>query len=241
MKTLLHSFKIVATSLILLLVSALGPAFAQAPESQRPESQSPESQSKKEAKDPLSTITYTLDWPEAHPSHYRIKVESSGEAVYESLPDATTDPADKYQTQFVMSSELRDRIFALAQKANYFDGKFNYTKSKIANTGQKTLDYTDGSKHFQSTYNWSENPTIQELTDIFYGISNTMESSSKLEYLKRFDKLGLPDELLSMLQLRSEGHLLELQTIAPLLRQIAQDSSLMNLARQRAQQLMQSQ
>jgi hypothetical protein len=217
--------------LIFVLISALAPGFAQTPE---PEAKSP-------AKDSIATITFTLDWHDAQPSHYSIKLDSAGHATYESLPSATTDASDKYESQFVMSADLRDRIFALAQKANYFDGKFDYTKRKVAGTGQKTLDYSDGSRHFQTAYNWSENPSIQELTDIFYGISNTMESGSKIEYLKRFDKLGLPEELANMLRLRSEGHLLEIQSIAPVLRQIAQDSSQMNLARQRAQQLMDGQ
>ncbi|HTC93871.1 MAG TPA: hypothetical protein VK699_10500 [Terriglobales bacterium] len=217
--------------LIFVLISALAPGFAQTSE---PENKIP-------AKDLIATITYTVDWHGAQPSHYSIKLDSAGHATYESLPSATTDASDKYESQFVMSADLRDRIFALAQKANYFDGKFDYTKRKIASTGQKTLEYTDGSRHFQTAYNWSENPSIQELTDIFYGISNTMESGSKLEYLKRFDKLGLPEELLNMLRMRSEGHLLEIQSIAPVLRQIAQDSSQMNLARQRAQQLMDGQ
>jgi len=220
-----------AAGFILILISALAPGLAQtlAPET------------KAAAKDSTATITYTLDWHDAQPSHYSIKLDSAGHATYESLPGATTDASDKYESQFVMSADLRDRIFALAQKANYFDGKFDYSKRKIASTGQKMLDYSDGSRHFQTAYNWSENPSIQELTEIFYGISNTMESGSKLEYLKRFDKLGLPDELQNMLRLRSEGHLLEVQSIAPVLRQIAQDSSQMNLARQRAQQLMDGQ
>ena len=49
------------------------------------------------------------------------------------------------------------------------------------------------------------------------------------------------EQLQSMLELRSEGHLLELQTITPLLQKIAEDGSLMNLARQRARQLIKSQ
>ncbi|HZR29903.1 MAG TPA: hypothetical protein VFA71_14085 [Terriglobales bacterium] len=231
MRTSLHSFQVAAAGLIFLIL-ALTPGLAQTAASET---------TKSPAKDSVATITYTLDWHDAQPSHYSIKLDSAGHATYESLPNATTDQADKYQVQFVMSADLRDRIFALAQKANYFDGKFDYTKRKIASTGQKTLDYSDGSRHFQTAYNWSENPSIQELTEIFYGISNTMESGSKLEYLKRFDKLGLPEELQNMLRLRSEGHLLELQSIAPVLRQIAQDSSQMNLARQRAQRLMDGQ
>ena len=68
-----------------------------------------------------------------------------------------------------------------------------------------------------------------------------MESANKLAFMKRYDKLGLPEQLQSMLELRSEGHLLELQTITPLLQKIVEDGSLMNLARQRARQLIKSQ
>jgi hypothetical protein len=225
------SFKIVATNLLLTAICAVVPARAQAPQ--------PES--KGQVKDAVSTITYTLDWQEAQPSHYRIKIDSTGHAAYESLPKADAEPDDMYKSEFVMSSELRERIFALATKANHFDGNFDYTKRKIANTGKKTLEYADAGRHFQTSYNWSENPTIQELTDIFYGISNTMESGNKLAFMKRFDRLGLADQLLHMQELRSEGHLLELQTITPLLQQIAQDSAVMNLARQRARLLIQSQ
>ena len=231
MRLLVPSFKIVAISLVLTAICAVVPARAQAPQ--------PES--KGQVKDNISTITYTLDWQEAQPSHYRIKIDSTGHAAYESLPKADAEPDDMYKSEFVMSAELRERIFALANKANHFDGKFDYTKRKIANTGKKTLEYTDAGRHFQTSYNWSENPIIQELTEIFYGISNTMESANKLAFMKRYDKLGLPEQLQSMLELRSEGHLLELQTITPLLQKIAEDGSLMNLARQRARQLIKSQ
>ncbi len=231
MRPLAPSFRNVAISLLLTAICGVAPAQAQAPQ--------PES--KGQVKDQVSTITYTLDWQEAQPSHYRIKIDSTGHAAYESLPKADAEPDDMYKSEFVMSAELRERIFALAEKANNFDGNFDYTKRKIANTGKKTLEYADAGRHFQTSYNWSENPTIQELTEIFYGISNTMESANKLAFMKRYDKLGLPEQLQSMLELRSEGHLLELQTIIPLLQKIAEDGSLMNLARQRARQLIQSQ
>jgi hypothetical protein len=217
----------ITSALLLLLVSI--PVW---PQTSQPTDQD-------QPKDPVSTITYTLDWQQAQPAHYRVKIDSSGHAAYESLPKADAEPDDMYKSEFVMSADLRQRIFALAEKANYFDGSFDYTKRKIANTGQKTLEYSAGGKHFEARYNWSENPSIQELTEIFYGISNTLEYGNKLAFMKRFDKLGLPDQLQSMLELRSEGHLLEIQTITPLLEKIAEDSSLMNLARQRARQLMQ--
>jgi len=227
MSTFRHFFEVIAI---------IGPMLAVAAAAQTADNKSSETGS--EAKD-ASIVAFTLDWKEAQPAHYGIKVDSAGHTTYESLATAGTDPSDMYRSQFVMTPALRDRIFSLAKQANYFEGEFDYTKRKIANTGQKTLEYTGGIKHSKASYNWSESPEIQQLTDIFYGISNTLESGSKLAFMKRFDRLGLPDQLQNMQRLRAEGHLLELQTITPLLQQIAQDSSLMNLARQRARQLMQ--
>ncbi|HLZ00504.1 MAG TPA: hypothetical protein VKT33_15705, partial [Candidatus Angelobacter sp.] len=90
--------------LIFVLISALAPGFAQTSE---PETKSP-------AKDSIATITYTLDWHDAQPAHYSIKLDSAGHATYESLANASTDPADKFECKFAMSADLRDRIFALA-------------------------------------------------------------------------------------------------------------------------------
>lgn len=230
MSKLRHFLRANAIITLLVLVQAV---MAQTTNNQNTENGS-------ETKD-ASVVAFTLYWKEAQPAHYAIRVDSAGHTTYESLATAGTDPSDMYHSQFVMTEALRDRIFALAKQVSYFEGDFDYTKRKIANTGQKTLEYTGGGKHSKASYNWSETPEIQQLTDIFYGISNTLECGSKLAFMKRFDRLGLPDQLQNMQRLRADGHLLELQTITPLLQQIAQDSSLMNLARQRARQLMQGQ
>ena len=55
----------------------------------------------------------------------------------------------------------------------------------------------------------------------------------------RFDKLGLNQELSGMEQAAHSGQLRELQIIAPVLQQIASNSGYMNIARERARNLLQ--
>ena len=84
-----------------------------------------------------------------------------------------------------MSDVTRTRIFSLAKQAHYFKGNFAYTKGRVADTGTKTLTYSEGPAdsfdqptagvHNTTTYNYSEDPAIQQLTSIFEGISETME------------------------------------------------------------------
>jgi hypothetical protein len=56
-------------------------------------------------------------------------------------------------------------------------------------------------------------------------------------FLRRFDKLGLEDELKAMEDAAESHNLAELQIIRPTLESIAQDSTILNIARQRAKRL----
>jgi hypothetical protein len=190
----------------------------------------------------LPTVRFSFDWPSAAPDQFAVSVDSSGRAAYESrgrpFVTAENNPGDPYIVKFLMSGELRDRIFSLAEKANRFRGNFDYTKSRIAQTGRKQLVYESGGDHFETTYNWSQNPAIQELTNIFRAISNTFEGARRLEYLRRHDRLGIDPELRRMEENAKRGDLLEIHAIAGLLRELSQDPSVMHMARLRAERLL---
>ena len=190
----------------------------------------------------VATVTFTFDWPSFQPHHYSISVDSTGSAAYESLTAEGTAgqnvAGEPYELKFTISEGARNRIFELAKQANYFNGDFDFKKHKVAFSGTKTLAFADGQKKYQTTYNWSENSTIQELTTLFAGISNTQESGQHLQQLLRYDKLGLNQELERMEDMSKMHALAEIQSIAPVLQQLASDTSVMNIARQRAQRLL---
>ena len=188
------------------------------------------------------TITFDLLWEAATPQNYTITVESSGKAKYVSRnptrpSEADNAPDPNYEVEFTLSPANRDRLFALAKDNNYFNGDFNY-KHKVANTGKKTLTYADPVRHFDTVYNFSENKDIEEITKLFQGISNTIEHGRKLQFMRRFDKLSLDTELRGMEEMAQNGYLAEIQIIAPILQNLANDTSVLHMARQRAQRLL---
>ncbi|HET6843418.1 MAG TPA: hypothetical protein VFK06_17325 [Candidatus Angelobacter sp.] len=195
-----------------------------------------------------SVITFELAWEAVTPQYFSITVDSSGNAKYVSRGSAkppepaTEDQAAEaepdYVLEFTMSGAMRDKIFQLARNANYFNGNFDYTAHRVANTGKKTLGWSDSGRKFQTTYNWSDNKSVDQLTRIFEGISNTIEHGRKLQFLHRFDKLGLEAELKNMEALAQSGSLAEIQIIAPSLENIANDTAVLNIARQRARHLL---
>jgi hypothetical protein len=190
-----------------------------------------------------ATVTFTFAWPSVEPHRYIIVADSSGNATYQSWTgDSTAEPAnanDSYELKFAVSPAARDRIFALARQVKYFSGDFDYHKRPIAFTGGKTLAYSDPGQHFETHYNWSENPAIDELTAFFQGVSTTVESGLRLERLHRFDRLGLDDQLKSLEHAALERQASEVQIIAPILLQIAEDPAVLNIARQRARHILQ--
>lgn len=188
------------------------------------------------------TITFERFWEAADPQDCTITVKSSGVARYVSrnptrIEEGAREPDPEYTLDFTMSPAGRDRLFVLAKQANYFHGNFEY-KHKVASTGKKTLTYADPVRNFQTTYNFSQNNSIEEITRIFAGISAVIEHGRKIEFLRRFDKLGLNDELKGLQAMADSGYLAEIQIIAPLLESLANDASVLHMARERAQHLL---
>jgi hypothetical protein len=194
---------------------------------------------------PRPTVMFTLDFPTGDPTHYAIAVESSGNAAYRSdagEPASGKQPAtgDPNIDKFTISPATARRIFKLAEKLNYFQGNFDNSRPDIANTGNKTLIYADPKRHFSTTYNYSQNPDIEQLTSLFQTMSTTMEAGRRLQHEYRFDKLGLTAELRRLSDLAKSGQASEITAITPILQEIAQDTSVMHIARTEAERLLNS-
>jgi hypothetical protein len=189
---------------------------------------------------PAPSVTFKFDFPGADPDHYAIAVSSDGHAVYDSNGKLSlqSDEGDPFHLEFAVSQATRTRVFDLARKAGYFDGKVDSGKKGLANTGAKTLVYQDGEKIAKATYNYSPLPAVQELTALFQQLSTTLEFGRRLEYYRHYQKTALDEELKHMEEQSNQSGLEEVAAVAPILQLIVSDSSLMNVVRARAQRLL---
>jgi hypothetical protein len=192
--------------------------------------------------DKSAQVSFTLDFPAANPSHYQIVVASSGSGSYSSNGKLSEDSAaaDEKPVQFTVPEGLEKQIFDLARRAHYFQDKVDSGRKGIANTGEKTLAYTDQQHHSQATYNDSLAQPIEELTSLFENLSTTMEFGRRLTFFHKYQKLAIDDELKRMGELQQENMLGDVQVIAPVLQSIADDPSVMNVSRARALRLLHS-
>jgi hypothetical protein len=185
-------------------------------------------------------ITFTLDFPGSQPEHYAFEIREDGRAHYQSRGKFSPDSEeiDSFSFDFSVSPETREKIFGLAARAKYFQHDLDSHRKNLAFTGKKTLTYKDGQRSGESTYNYSPDPVIWELTSLFQTLSGTLETGHRLEYDYRYQKLALEEELKRTEEMARTGSPMELEAIAPILQQIVGDSSVMNVSRARAQRLL---
>jgi hypothetical protein len=186
----------------------------------------------------LATIVFTLDFPRSDPAHYSISVTADGHAKYECVAKADPDAEEQpYAYEFDFSSPNRARIFELAEQAHYFSGKVDSGNRKLAFTGAKKLVYRDGQHTYTADYNYSDQPAVRELTALFQNVAATLEYGRRIVYFHRYQKLALDDELRRMEAQAKSNELSELQAVRPVLQEIFDDTSVINVVRARAQRL----
>jgi hypothetical protein len=178
---------------------------------------------------------------------YQLQIFENGMGQYrgEEMP-MTVGPADSPPSpqpfapkSFHVSPATAAKIFALAQSLNRFNIACASTAKNVADSGKKTLTYSGMNSVIGSCdYDYTENKDVQALTDILQGIAETMDEGRRLDYLHRYDRLGLDAEMESFTREVADGRALELGTIAATLRSIADDPEVMQRVRTRSSVLL---
>ncbi len=187
-------------------------------------------------------VVFKLSWDKALPwSDYVFTVNQNGATHFKATGNALeSGDSDSFEQDFTMSEANLQEIFRLAKAADYFQGQFETKQKHVAKTGAKTLEFHGPSLNTSTTYNYSPNPNIQQLTKLFQAIAVTIDYGRKLSYQYRFDKLGMDTRLKELVDLHATGMAEELQAIEPLLRKIADDDAILHVARLQAKQLLKS-
>lgn len=187
-----------------------------------------------------ASVRFNFDWAQGFPwQSYTVTVQSDGKSHFDGVPhpDETND-TDAYQQDFTMSDANRQKVFDLAQQLHYFQNDFDSHLKHIAQTGKKTLQYQSAQMNGSATYNYSQNPDVQQLTNLFTGIAMTIDFGRKLVFQYRYDKLGMDKRMKELEDLQASHGVEELQIIAPMLHKIANDPNLMNISRESARRLL---
>lgn len=151
------------------------------------------------------------------------------------LPVSAGPPVNK---PIKVSAPNTQMIFQAAHSLDRFNIECASKAKNIADTGKKILSYKGADGQGSCLYNYSENKSVTQLTDLFQAIAFTMDEGRKLEFLHRFDRLGLYSEMDVLSHEIQEKRALEVGNIASALRSIIADEALMQKVRERAAHLL---
>jgi hypothetical protein len=189
---------------------------------------------------------FSFERPGSPVPKFALALWETGEGHYggEEVPAGSRsfDPPPPAQpfgmTIFTVSPATAEKVFRLARDLKRFNFPCASKAKNIADTGKKTLTFNGVNATTSCTYNYSENKDVQALTDIFQGIAETMNEGRKLDYLHRYDRLGLDAEMIYLAQEVAAGRALEVGTITESLRSIAADAEVIQRVRTRANTLL---
>ena len=183
----------------------------------------------------LSVPKYTIVLHEDGTGTYQAEVApvSTGGAAM-----GVSAPAQPVSQTIRISRPTTEMIFSAARALDRFNIPCESKAKNIADTGKKTLSYTGADGQGSCVYNYSENKSIAQLTDTFQAIAQTMDEGRKLQFLHRFDRLGLYSEMDVLSHEVEEKRVLEIGNIAPALRSIVADEAIMQKVRERAAHLL---
>jgi hypothetical protein len=178
--------------------------------------------------------------------HYTLKLREDGTGSYQAdqaeiaaTANSMRGQAAKHVDQSInLSRETVAKIFKEARTLNHFNIECASKAKNIADTGKKTLSYTGSDGSGSCTYNYSENKNVETLTETFLAIAYTIDEGRRLEFLHRYDRLGLDAEMISFAEQVEAGRALELGTISPTLATIADDTALIQRVRLKAQKML---
>jgi hypothetical protein len=165
---------------------------------------------------------------------YTLAVKEDGTGTYTAEDHSSSTP-QQVNREFTLTRATTDKIFNLA---NYVHPKACGTHLKnIADSGSKTLTYVTSTATSSCDYNYSDSKEIESLTDLFQGVAETLDQGRRLDFLHRFDRLGLDDAVAFLTTEISAGRALEVGAIEPTLRSIASDAEVMQRVRTKASAL----
>jgi hypothetical protein len=118
-------------------------------------------------------------------------------------------------------------------------GRCETHQKRIAKTGEKTIRYFLLNASSGCTFNYSEDDGLMDAVSAFQALATTMQHGEQMQRDLRFDRLGLDEEMQSLVADVQAGRALEVGNLAPLLNKLAQDDRVIARVRRDAARLLQ--
>jgi hypothetical protein len=175
-------------------------------------------------------LVYTKVFPGSTPAYASVTIDRSGAASYKEAADE--EEPEKFQVEETATRQ----IFDLADKLDHFKRPLE-SGLKVANMGQKTFQWEDGTARSEAKYNYTTDENATALQDWFERITESERLILDFRRVIRHDKLGVNQAVLSIQAQWDRKRLVGTAQFLPLLDEVAKNETYIHMARERAAQL----
>jgi len=179
-------------------------------------------------------VTFRRVFQGSSPEYIELCIWDDAKTATYEIRQMEDDPGS---ASFEVGAPLRAKIFGLTAQLHNFQGQDLDVHRKIANLGEKTFRWEQSGVTHETRFNYTLNPAASQLLQIFEGLARQQEHYELISRRMRYERLGIYDALLQFESDLNRGLLPEPQRLRPLLEQIASDPKFVDVARKRAQSL----
>ncbi len=178
----------------------------------------------------VGRLFYSRSFPGSKPDYIQVVVEKSGDAVYQEAVD------DDLPLKFKLTPEETTAIYELADKLDRFKRPLE-SGLKVAFMGTKTFRYIEGDEKTETKFNYSADPTAQQLQDWFERMAESAARRIELERTAKYDHLGVDQALNGIEESFESGRIVAPEQYLPMLDRVAKNETYMHQARAKAAEL----
>jgi hypothetical protein len=193
--------------------------------------------------DPVVEVDYTN--PGLTPSHWVLTMNPDGTGhfwseklnVEQAVAPGQSAPSPAVDREIKVSAEFARRVFEQARHHKLFAEECE-SHMKVAFQGWKKLSYHGPEGEGSCAFNYSKDKQMEELGESLVAVAETILEGSRLDWLLRYDRLGLDREMDYVVEGVGDGRLKEMGTIRGVLERLAGDESVLERVRKRARTLL---
>jgi hypothetical protein len=165
------------------------------------------------------------------------KVQTGNPKGSQPVAEVAGPPTPVVDRDIRVSAEFARHVFEVARRHKFF-GEECDGHLKVAFQGWKKLSYRGPEGQGSCRFNYSKDKQIEELGESLVAVAETILEGSRLDWLLRYDRLGLDREMQSVVEGAGDGRLMEFGTIRGVLERLAEDEGVLDRVRKRARTLL---
>jgi len=181
-------------------------------------------------------IIFQMDFPGQVTPHYKITLAEDGRGTYEA---GAEEGEARQPVAFSIGAKDAAAWFLLARDLKYFRGEFAANR-KVAFTGTKSFRYVGADTDGQTSFIYTENKKLEELTSHAQALALTLQLGQALLSDRRFNRMAVDRDMVGLKEALRSHTAAYPQAIAPVLAVLVDDEKVVAPVRRDASAILQA-